>query len=472
MDKNKFYITTAIPYPNGKPHLGFGLETVIADVLAQYHRLLGNSVHFLTGTDEHGLKVFQAAQKAGVDFQRYVDKNSPEFAKLKGVLNVSYDQFIRTTDKNIHWPGVVKIWEECQKEGKIYKKSYTGLYCIGCEEFKKEKELENGLCPDHKVPPEKVEEENYFFRLKDYVSEIKQLITSDQFHIEPESKRNEVLSMLENGTEDFSISRPRKRISWGIPVPGDDSQTIYVWFDALVNYISAIGYGKNEQEFTKWWPADVQVIGKGVSRFHAIYWPAMLLAANLPLPQTLLIHGYVTIGGEKISKSLGNVISPEDVVSKYSSADALRYFLLRYIPTTGDGDFSFEEFERVYNADLANGLGNLAARVAKLAEKNNINIEDHSNHFSPNVEKLIRDFHFNDALAIIWSQISEADKKINEEKPWELKGEKAQEILLDLVSMIQQIAFDLQPFLPETAEKILKQFSGEIKSAALLFPRI
>lgn len=471
---NKFYITTAIPYPNGKPHLGFDLEILITDVLARYHRLLGDEVYFLTGTDEHGLKVFQSAKKEGLHFQEYVDRNSAEFARLKEVLDISNDDFIRTTDKVRHWPGVEKLWNKALEAGKIYKKKYTGLYCVGCEEFKAEKDLENGLCPEHKVPPEKIEEENYFFKLSDFTEEIKQKIISGEFRIVPEGRKNEILSLLEQGAEDFSISRPSERISWGIPVPNDPSQTIYVWFDALTNYISALGYGRDEEEFKKWWPADIQVIGKGISRFHAIYWPAMLLAANLPVEKTLFIHGYVTVGGEKISKSLGNVVSVEDITQRYgpASKDALRYCLLRYISTTEDGNFSFEEFERVYNADLANGLGNLVARVAKLAEKINLQAHNFSGKVDPEIGKSIEEFKLNEALIIIWKKISETDKKINEQKPWELEEDKLADILIPLIEDISNIAYNLKPFLPETSEKILKQFSGSVKSAPPLFPRI
>jgi methionyl-tRNA synthetase len=471
---NKYYITTAIPYPNGKPHLGFGFEVIIADVIARYHRLIGDNVHMLAGTDEHGLKVFQSAQKEGLTFQEYVDKNSQEFIDLKEVVNFSYDDFIRTTDQKKHWPGSLKLWEECLKAGKIYKKTYTGLYCVGCEEFKQEKDLVNGECPEHKKAPEKVEEENYFFKLTDFADQIKEKIESGEINIYPESRKNEVLGLLKQGCEDFSVSRPSSRIPWGVPVPNDESQTMYVWFDALANYITAIGYGQNEEEFNKWWPADLHVIGKGISRFHAIFWPAMLLTANLPLYKNLLIHGYVNIGGEKISKSLGNVISPQDVLEKYgeTARDPLRYFLLRYITIAEDGNFSYEEFERSYNGELANGLGNLVARVAALAQKNNLTAPEKELSLFSEVEGAINSFKLNEAVNFIWSKISEADKKINEEKPWELEGEKAKEVLTDLVQKIQQIAYNLQPFLPETAEKILNQYKGEIKTSAPLFPRI
>lgn len=469
----KYFVTTAIPYPNGKPHIGFGFEVLLADVLARFHRVLNDEVKLLTGTDEHGLKVFQTAQKEGIGFQEFVDRNSKEFQNLKDVLSFSYDDFIKTTDQKRHWPGAQKLWEECFKAGAIYKKTYEGLYCVGCEEFKNEKDLVEGLCPEHKTKPEVVAEENYFFKLTDFTDRIRQKIESGEFLITPVSRKNEVLSILKDA-EDFSVSRPSKRISWGIPVPNDPSQTIYVWFDALINYISAIGYGRDEESFNKWWPADVHVIGKGISRFHAIFWPAMLMAANLPLPKGLLIHGYINIGGEKISKSLGNVISPRDVIEKYGKSfrDPLRYYLLRYIPTTEDGDFSYEQLEEAYTADLANGLGNLVARVAKLCEKSGFEASEKVNHFDPEVERLISEFKFNEALAWIWKIIQKADQRVNETQPWKLEGLELKEVLDELVSLIIDVAFNLQPFMPETSEKILKQFSGKVVSQAPLFPRV
>ena len=322
---NKFYITTAIPYPNGKPHVGFGLEILQADVLARYHRLLGEDVWFLTGTDEHGLKVFRSAQEEGIGFQEYVDRNSAEFAKLKPVLNISYDDFIRTTDRKRHWPGAQQLWRT--DSGDIYSKEYEGLYCVGCEAFINKKDLVDGECPEHHSKPEIVKEKNYFFKLTKYKKKIKELIESDELKIVPATRKNEILNLLKD-SEDFSVSRPVEKISWGIPVPDDPTQVQYVWFDALANYITAIGYGRDEETFRKWWPADVHVIGKGIFRFHAIYWPAMLLAAGLPLPKSIYVHGYISIDGEKISKSLGNVISPEEAVSKYG-VDSVRYYLLR-----------------------------------------------------------------------------------------------------------------------------------------------
>ena len=368
----KYFITTAIPYVNGYPHLGHALEFVQTDVLARYNRLRGREVFFLTGTDENALKNVQSAEKAGEDVKTFIDRHADVFRKLTEVLNLSNDDFIRTTEER-HILGAQKLWKACEERGDIYKKKYQGLYCVGCESFKTEKELIDGLCPEHKVEPEKVEEENYFFRLSGYEKEILRMIESDELKILPSSRKNELTSFIKEGLEDFSISRSRERVkNWGIPVPGDDSQILFVWFDALSNYINALGYGGDESKFQEWWennPNKEHLIGKGITRFHAIYWPAVLISAKLKLPSQILVHGYLTIDGEKISKSLGNVIDPFKVVEKYG-VDPVRYFLLREISSGEDGDFSEKKLEQRYQADLANGLGNLVQRVLTLIENN------------------------------------------------------------------------------------------------------
>src|SRR3989338_4006340 len=366
----KYFITTAIPYVNGYPHLGHALEFVQTDVLARYNRLRGREVFFLTGTDENALKNVQSAEKAGEDVKTFIDRHADVFRKLTEVLNLSNDDFIRTTEER-HILGAQKLWKACEERGDIYKKKYQGLYCVGCESFKTEKELIDGLCPEHKVEPEKVEEENYFFRLSGYEKEILRMIESDELKILPSSRKNELTSFIKEGLEDFSISRSRERVkNWGIPVPGDDSQILFVWFDALSNYINALGYGGDESKFQEWWennPNKEHLIGKGITRFHAIYWPAVLISAKLKLPSQILVHGYLTIDGEKISKSLGNVVDPFKVVEKYG-VDPVRYFLLRDIASGEDGAFSYKQLEERYNGDLANGLGNLIQRVATLVE--------------------------------------------------------------------------------------------------------
>ena len=368
MNRKKFYITTALPYVNSAPHIGFALEIVQTDVIARYHRMLKEDVFFLTGTDENSLKNVQTAQKEGIKVKELVDRNAKRFYALKDCLNLSFDDFIRTTEER-HIKGAQKLWLACEKD--IYKKRYKGLYCVGCEAFYKESELQNGLCPEHKTKPEIVEEENYFFRLSKYQRQLKHIIETEQVKIIPQVRKNETLSFIDSGLEDFSISRSVKRAQgWGIPVPGDSSQIQYVWFDALSNYINALGYAENKDNFRRYWPADVHCIGKGILRFHTVYWLAILLSAGLSLPKTIFVHGYITVNGQKMSKSLGNVVDPFKLVEKYG-ADAVRYFLLREIPPVEDGDYTPEKFKVRYNADLAGGLGNLVARVIKMAEKIN-----------------------------------------------------------------------------------------------------
>lgn len=465
---NKFYITTAIPYVNAKPHVGHALEFVQADVIVRFHKLLGDNALLLSGGDENALKNVQAAEAAGIPVQEFVDTNSRLFEDLAEKLNVKFDVFQKGSVKN-HYASSQELWKLCKQNGDIYKKEYSGLYCVGCELFYEKTELnENGECFEH--PGKKLEivtEENYFFRLSKYENQIKEIIENDTIKITPESRKNEVLSFIKQGLQDISISRSNKRAkNWGVPVPEDDSQRMYVWFDALNIYRSGL-----KDKYNEFWPADVHVIGKGITRFHSIYWPAFLLSAKLPLPKSLFIHGYFTVNGQKMSKSLGNVIDPVDLIDKYG-ADALRYYFLREIPSTEDGNFSEEKLKNLYNADLANGLGNLVSRVAKLCEKCNLKIGKTNNLWCSDVEKALSLYKFNEALQALWVLVSETDKKINEEKPWTLEDTQLKEKLNDYIKRIQEIAFNLQPLLPETAEKILKQFSGDVKSSTPLFPRI
>lgn len=470
--KYKFYITTAIPYVNGLPHVGHSLEYFQADTIRRFYKLRGFETLLLSGADENALKNVRAAEKEGLPVQEFLDRNSRIWHDTYEFLDVHLDVFQRGSDKNKHWPGVQKLWKLCEESGDIYKKEYAGLYCVGCESFKTEEELENGLCPIHQKKPEPVKEENYFFRLSKYQNKLIKLIESSEFKITPENKEQEALSFIKSGLEDFSISRSNERAKGvGVPVPDDPNQKVYVWYDALNIYMTGIGFGWDEEKWKKWWPADLHIIGKDINRFHTVYWPAMLLSAGLPLPKQILIHGFVNLKGEKISKSVGNIISPQEVVKQYG-LEPLRYFMLSQIPIDADGDFTDERFREVYTADLANGLGNLMARVAKLCEQNNIEASLGSNVWCADLEKYMGEFKFNEAIAVIWQLITEADKKINQEKPWELKGEAAKDALSDYVKRIQAIGFNLQPFMPETAEKISKQFSGTIKSQSPLFPRL
>lgn len=469
----KFYLTSAIPYVNAQPHIGHALEFIQGDTIARFHKVLGEETLYLCGSDENAIKNVQAAENAGIELQSFIDQHAKEFEDLASKLNVQFDIFQKGSNSE-HHQASQKLWELCDKNGDIYKKSYTGLYCVGCEEFKTKNDLnEQGECPEHPGKPlEEVEEENYFFRLTNYQEKLLELFESGTYEIVPEFRKNEILSFIKSGLQDFSVSRSNERAkNWGVQVPGDPSQRMYVWFDALNIYQSGIGFGTDEATYEKWWPADIHVIGKGIIRFHAVYWPAILLSAGLKLPKKLFVHEYFTVNGQKMSKSIGNVYDPVPLVEKYG-ADSLRYYCLAKISPFQDGDFSEDKFIEAYNADLANGLGNLVARVAKLAEKHELQAPDHPTELEVEVKQKLDAFKFNEALGIIWAIIAKADQKISEEKPWELEGEKAKKVLGELTTTIITIAYNLKPFLPETAEKILTQFSGKITSQSPLFPRI
>ncbi len=480
---SKFYITNAIPYVNAKPHVGHALEFIQSDVIARWHKIQGDEVLLLCGGDENALKNVQAAEKAGENIQEFVDKNTQLFYELAKQLNITFDVWQKGSSPQ-HHASSQKLWELCDKNGDIYKKSYTGLYCVGCELFYEPDELnENGECFEHPGKKlEEVSEENYFFKLSNYSKQIEELLEKDILQITPESRKNEALSFVRQGLKDISISRSNTRAkNWGVPVPGDDSQRMYVWFDALNIYQSGVGFGWDETLYKKWWPADVHVIGKGITKFHAIYWPAFLLSAGLQIPKSLFVHGYFTVNGQKMSKSLGNVVDPLEMVGKYGT-DAFRYYVLSNIPSTADGDFSEERLKEVYNADLANGIGNLISRVAKLCESANYiemgSVSRISGHIMDVDEysSALSEYRFHDALSFVWKKIAKLDKYINDEKPWVLlKDDNPQikEILAHSVDQIQEIAGLLEPFLPETAEKIEKQFKGpKIVSQNPLFPRL
>lgn len=499
--KNKFYITTAIAYVNAEPHIGFALELLQADVLARYHRLMGDDTYFLTGTDEHGSKIAQTAEKHGKDTQLFVNEIAQTFIDLTKKLNISNDDFIRTSDQKRHWPAAQKIWQKLAESGDLYKKDYEGLYCVGCEANKKKSDLEDGLCPIHKTEPQLVKEENWFFKLSKYTGAIKEKIEKDELKIVPASKKGEILNLLDDA-EDVSFSRPVTTLKWGIPVPGDDTQTMYVWTDALTNYISALGYPE-DPKFSQYWPADVHLIGKDILRFHAMYWPAILLSAGVELPKAIYVHGFVTAEGEKMSKSLGNVIDPNQLIEKYG-VDVTRYFLLREIPSDDDGDFSFKKLEDRYNSDLANGLGNLVQRVATLIESKlggemiyeeevvakevSENLEIKGFFDESDYDQLINGFKLHEVLGnFVFSRIAIANRFIDTNKPWEaVKNNPAEflEIMTVLVAMIHNISWWLQPFMPETSQRIFNIFgdSGEkeipenykfvIKKGGGLFPRI
>ena len=472
--KKKFYVTSSIAYANAAPHLGFALEVIQADVIARYHGHLSEDVFFLTGTDEHGAKVAKAAEEIGKTPKEFVDEISEKFKALKKVLGLSNNDFIRTTDEKRHWPTVKKAWLKFKENNDIYLKKYKGLYCSGCEAFITKKDLINGECCVHRIKPQIIEEENYFFKLSKYSQKIKKAIEENKIRIIPESRKNEILSFIKQGLEDVSFSRPRKDLKWGIPVPDDDTQTIYVWADALVNYLSAIDYYDENEKFHKYWPADVHCIGKDILRFHAIFWPAMLLSLGLELPKTIFIHGFITVGGLKMSKSLGNVIDPFWLAEKYGT-DAVRYFLLREISPTEDGDFTLEKFETRYNADLANGLGNFAARILALKAQYS---EIKSSKIDKDIDKKIKEaeketaqkleeLEFSESLSVIWDLIAFGDKYINQTQAWKVSDAKSKsQIISNLIAILNSVTDNLKPFLPETSAKITQLKKGEI-----LFPR-
>ena len=473
----KFYITSAIPYVNSSPHVGHALEFIQTDAIARYHKLLGEDVLTLSGGDENALKNVQAAEKAGVPAQEFVDKNNKLFEELTIKLNARYDVWQKGSDQIYHFLSSQKLWELCAQNDDIYQKSYEGLYCVGCEIFYELEELnEKGECLEHPGKPlEKVKEKNWFFRLSKYEQQIKEIIQRGELDIVPQKRKNEVLAFLGRGLQDISISRSNQRAkNWGVPVPGDPTQRIYVWFDALNIYQSGIGFGWDETTYEKWWPADLHVIGKGITRFHAVYWPAFLLSAGLELPKKIFVHEYFTVNGQKMSKTLGNVIDPTLLIEKYG-VDPLRYYFLAKFSPFNDGDFSEEEFKKTYNADLANGLGNLVARVAKLASTFNFRLStfDFTDLNTGSYKIALTEYLFNDALATVWEKIKAADKYIDENEPWKLTGDALHKILEHAINQIFEIATLLQPFLPQTSEKILTQFSNKsIKPQPPLFPRL
>ena len=477
---SKFFITNAIPYVNAKPHIGHALEFVQSDVIRRFHLLQGDETVLLCGGDENAIKNVQAADRAGKPVQEFIDENTKLFSQLAEKLNVHFDFWQKASSKNHHISSQ-KLWELCNKNGDIYKQTYTGLYCVGCELFYEKEELdENGECLEHPGKKlEEVSEENYFFKLSKYEKKLLELIESDDLKITPIGRKNEVVSFIKQGLKDISISRSNKRArNWGVPVPDDDSQRMYVWFDALNIYQSGIGFGSEDESlYKKWWPADVHVIGKGITRFHAVYWPAFLLSAGLKTPKSIFVHEYITVNGQKMSKTLGNVIDPTILIDRYGT-DALRYYCLAKISPFADGDFSEEKLKDVYNADLANGLGNLVARVAKLCETNEVSISDIP-HRVPNVSlkggyiEYFERYEFNLALEELWKDIKDLDVAINTEKPWTLSKENATPLLKILAYQIKNIAHGIKPFLPDTAEKILKQFKGPgIMAQSPLFPRL
>ncbi|MDZ7744711.1 MAG: methionine--tRNA ligase [Candidatus Saccharibacteria bacterium] len=472
-----YFVTTSIPYVNGEPHIGHALEFIMADVLARNARKEGKPVIFSTGTDEHGGKIADKAAEAGLKPEEFAANMSQNFRDLAKALNISNDRFIRTTDKG-HEQRAQIIWKALESD--IYKHAYSGLYCTGCEAFVTEATAKenNNICPDHDKAYEKIEEENYFFKLSKYAPQIAEAINDKSFQIIPASRKNEIESVIKSGLEDISISRPKEKIGWGVPVPNDKTQVMYVWFEALMNYITVLGYPEHE-DFKAYWPANVQVIGKDILRFHAAIWPGMLLALGLPLPEKLFVHGFINIEGKKMSKSLGNYVTPKQILDQYNT-DVFRYFFLRHIPSYDDGDFSWDRLHEVYNNELANELGNAVQRTTAMINRYQdgvIGDTPQTEHDTATYREAIEQCHFDRALEEVWNQVRGLNQYIDEQKPWVIAKEGDKEHLREVLSYqagaLLQIADLLEPFMPQTSSKIKAVFEKGVVEPieGTLFPR-
>jgi len=482
--EKKFYITTPIYYVNAEPTLGSVYTTIAADVLARWHKLKGEDVFFLTGTDEHGQKIQEVAKKAGLKPKQFVDKIVKKFKETFKLLDISNDYFIRTTNKK-HETEVKKILQELYEKKYIYKGYYESYYCVGCEQYLTKSDLVDGKCPLHNKKPELRKEKAYLFKLSAFQKKLLKLIKTKQFNILPKQRRKEIINFIESGLQDIPISRLKEKVYWGIKLPFDKNYTCYVWIDAFWNYITGL---KNKKVFEKFWPPDIQLIGKDILRVHATIWPALLLATKNKPPKILFAHGFFTINGKKISKSLGNIIDPVYLVKKYGS-DAVRYFLIRHIPFGGDGDFSEDALKRRINGELVNGIGNLVSRVLSLAVRYRGKIKGEA-ELKINLEKISRlmdNFELHNALNEIWNFIKEVNKYINENEPWKLKGKELGKVIYNLLESLRIISILISPFMPETSKKInrqlgvkkgllkdcvFKKFKGKIKKGEYLFKRV
>ena len=496
MAARRSYITTTIPYVNARPHLGFALELVQADVLARRARQRGESVRALTGTDDNSLKNVFAAKAEGVSVRALVDRNAAAFAALREPLSLSFDDFIRTSSDPRHKGGVERLWQRCFERGDLYRRHYEGLYCVGCEQFYAPEDLADGRCPDHGTEPQVVAEENWFFRLSRYAPDLKALISSGRLRIEPASRRNEILSLIDGGLHDFSASRSHTRAhGWGIPVPGDPDQVIYVWWDALANYVTSLGFGTDHPDFATWWSGSgrrVHLVGKGVIRFHAVYWPAMLLSAGLPLPTDILVHDYLTIEGRKISKSSGATADPTSLVEQVGT-DAVRWWLLREVPRVGDADFTPARLVERANSELAGGVGNLVHRTVTMIHRYRGGIVpvatspvaglealgDACAQAAEAIDAALDGFDFRQATAAVWRIVDEANRAIDATRPWRLAKDgrdgELDTALAALYGACVSLATCLAPFLPTAADLITAQcapIDGVLPQSTALFPRI
>ena len=495
----KFYITTPIYYVNSVPHIGHAYTTIALDILARYKRQQGFDVRFLTGTDEHGANIEKSAAAKGVSPKAWTDEVSAKYKEMWKTLNISYDDFIRTTDAK-HEHVVQAIFEKLLKSGDIYLGSYSGKYCLSCEQYYNDSEiLEGNLCPVHKKPLTEVHEETYFFKLSRYEKPLLKFYEENPDFLSPKYRANEIINFVKSGLQDLSVTRTK--VAWGIPVPSNPNHTIYVWFDALINYISAAGVGtllcddKTEHEvqlkqicaekFEDLWPADLHLVGKEIFRFHSVIWPAVLMALNLPLPKKVFAHGWWTVEGEKMSKSRGNIVDPAEVAAKYG-VDPVRAFLFREVPFGQDGDFSMESFKNRYNSDLANNIGNLLSRTLNMAAKNigelpqkiegDYPLLKKSADVAAAIDKAYNELAFDKVLENIYGYASELNKLVNDTKPWELAKtdpEKAKQILLELVACLRHVALWLEPFMPTVATEMQKRLkAGPIEKYPPLFPRL
>ncbi len=478
--KTKYYLTTAIPYVNAAPHIGHALEFAQTDAIARFHKLLGKDVFLTTGADENSLKNVQAAENKGMTVEKLCDRNASIFKEFAEKIGLSYSVFRRSSSKENHWDGVHKLWKLCDESGDIYKKKYRGLYCVGCESFYKENELEDGLCPEHKKKPEVVEEENYFFKLSKYQNILKEKIEKDEIRIIPDKRKNEMLAFIKEGLDDFSISRSVERAhGWGVPVPDDDTQIVYVWFDALSVYLTGIGWGSDDEKFERFWPADVHVIGKGINRFHSIYWPAMLMSAGFEPPKNVFVHGYITAEGEKMSKSLGNVIDPMEMIEKYG-ADVIRYYLLNEIPTFEDGDFSEKRLIEKTNNELIANFGNFVFRVLSFLKANFNSVVPEPDTLDEADEKMLKkvesakkkmiksmeNHNIRKAFQAALELATEGNKYFQEKKPWEtMKSdpEKCNNTMYISTNLVHSLAIAFWPFTPFASERLWYQLKlGDI----------